>query len=62
MSDKASHVRFYHKNNTYYAEITDTDGTHILLDLGPDEESMKKVVKILEEEFGGIRMPPGGMN
>ena len=59
---KFTHVEFIKKNDHYFCNIVDHTGEKIQVDLGTDIENLKKVVKVLKEEFGGIQMPRGFMN
>ena len=61
--EKFCRVKLVFRKDTkhYYADIDATDG-RFLLDLGTEEENVDKVIKILEEEFGGIYISPGGLN
>lgn len=61
--EKSCRVKLFYRKDTqhYYAQINASDG-NFLLDLGTEEENVDKVIKILEEEFGGIYISPGGLN
>ncbi len=61
---KFTHVQFTRRKEDghYLCHVVDHTGEKILLDLGPDIENLKKAVKVLKEEFGGVQMPHGFMN